>query len=159
MTEPGTPEKVAELVRDVTMAMLTFVDADGQLRSKPMATQDVDFSGDIWFIGERDSRKSRAIESDPRVNVAYAGKGSWVSVTGRAEVVDDVDRLGELWNTFTDAWLEGGPDNPNNVLIHVIGESAEYWDSPGGKVVRVANLVKAKATGKRYEGENEQVDL
>ncbi|MGN6414690.1 pyridoxamine 5'-phosphate oxidase family protein [Flexivirga sp.] len=159
MAQAGTPEKVAELVKDVKVAMLTFVDGDGALRSKPMATQDVDFSGDIWFIGERDSHKSRAIAANPRVNVAYAGSGSWVSVAGRAEVVDDVDRLKDLWNSFTDAWLEGGPDNPNNVLIHVSGDSAEYWDSPGGKVVQVANLVKAKATGQRYEGENEQVDL
>ncbi|MDE9365641.1 pyridoxamine 5'-phosphate oxidase family protein [Luteipulveratus sp. YIM 133132] len=159
MAEAGTPEKVAELVKDVKVAMLTFVDPSGRLMSKPMATQDVDFSGDIWFIGERDSHKSRAIQQDSRVNVAYAGRGTWVSVAGRAEVVDDVARLKDLWNTFTDAWLEGGPENPNNVLIHVAGESAEYWDSPGGKVVQVANLVKAKATGERYEGENEQVEL
>lgn len=159
MAEAGTPEKVAELVKDVKIAMLTFIDEDGTLHSKPMATQDVDFTGDIWFIGERDSRKSRAIMASPPVNVGYSGSGSWVSVAGNAEVVDDVARLKDLWNTFTDAWLEGGPENPNNVLIHVAAASAEYWDSPGGKVVQVANLVKAKATGQRYEGENEQVEL
>ena len=41
----------------------------------------------------------------------------------------------------------------------VDGTSAEYWDSPGSKVVQVANLVKAKVTGERYEGDNETVDL
>lgn len=82
-----------------------------------------------------------------------------MSVTGTARVVDDTAKLQELCDTFTDAWLEGGPDNPNNILIHVAADSAEYWDAPGSKVVQVANLVKAKVTGQRYEGENEQVDL
>ena len=139
--------------------MLTSVDADGRLVSKPMATQEVEFDGDVWFVAERDSHKVRNIEARPQVNVAYAGKGSWVSLSGRASVVDDQAKLKEFWNTFTDAWMEGGPDNPNNILIRVEADSAEYWDTPGSKVVQVANLVKAKVTGERYEGDNEQVDL
>ena len=45
------------------------------------------------------------------------------------------------------------------MLIKVDAHSAEYWDSPGSKVTQVANLVKAKLTGKRFEGDNETVDL
>jgi len=62
-------------------------------------------------------------------------------------------------NTFTDAWLEGGPENPNNILIRVEATGAEYWDAPGSKVTQLVNLVKAKTTGKRFEGDNEAVDL
>ena len=91
--------------------------------------------------------------------MAYAGRSSWVSLSGTASVVDDQARLAELWNTFTDAWMEGGPDNPNNVLVKVDADTAEYWDSPGSKVTQLVNLVKAKTTGKRFEGDNEKVDL
>jgi general stress protein 26 len=73
--------------------------------------------------------------------------------------VDDQAKLAELWDTFTDAWMEGGPENPNNILIRVQADSAEYWDTPGSKVTQVANLLKAKVTGKRFEGDNAQVDL
>lgn len=38
-------------------------------------------------------------------------------------------------------------------------ESAEYWSTPGGKVTQIANLVKAKATGERVEGDNQAVEL
>ena len=55
--------------------------------------------------------------------------------------------------------MEGGPENPDNILIHVEADSAEYWDTPGSKVTQVVNLVKAKVTGERFEGDNEQVDL
>ena len=75
-------------------------------------------------------------------------------------IVNDEAKLTELWDTFTGSWLEGGPENPENILIEVDAESAEYWDAPGGsKVVQLTNLVKAKLTGSRIEGDNEQVDL
>jgi general stress protein 26 len=151
--------KVRELVQKTRLAMLTSVDPDGRLVSMPMATQEVEFAGEIWFIAERESHKVRNITRNPQVNVAYSGNGSWVSVSGEAEVVDDAAKLAELWNTFTGAWLEGGPDNPNNILIHVSGTSAEYWDTPGSKVVQVANLVKAKVTGDTYDADNASVNL
>jgi general stress protein 26 len=152
-------EKVRDLVRSTRVAMLTSIGPDGALVSKPMATQDVEFDGDVWFIAERASEKVRNITANPRVNVSYAGRSSWVSLSGTAGVVDDPARLAELWNTFTDAWMEGGPDNPNNVLVKVDADTAEYWDSPGSKVTQLVNLVKAKTTGKRFEGDNEKVDL
>ena len=152
-------EKVHDLIRKTRIAMLTSSDADGRLVSKPMATQDVELDGDVWFIAERGSEKVRNVTARPQVNVAYAGSSSWVSLSGTAAVIEDPAKLAELWNTFTDAWMEGGPENPDNVLIKVDASSAEYWDGPGSKVTQVLNLVKSKVTGERFEGDNEQVDL
>lgn len=152
-------EKVRALIKDTRVAMLTTVDGEGRLVSTPMATQDVEPDGDLWFITERSSEKVANLAHEPRVNVAYSSSSSWVSVSGRAEVVDDVAKLEELWNTFTGAWLEGGPDNPENVLVRVTADTAEYWDAPGSKATQVINLVKAKVTGRRFEGDNETVDL
>ena len=163
MTETSTTDeqraKVHDLIKSTRIAMLTTVAPDGRLISKPMANQDVEFDGDVWFIAERDSVKVRNIQGNPQVNVAYASSDSWVSLSGTAAVVDDQAKLAGLWDTFTDAWMEGGPENPNNILIRIRADSAEYWDTPGSKVTQVANLVKAKVTGKRFEGDNEQVDL
>lgn len=158
-THDDRQSKVRDLIKDTRLAMLTTVAPDGRLVSKPMATQDVEFDGDVWFIAERDSVKVHNVEANAQVNVAYASSSSWVSLSGTAAVVDDHAKLQELWNTFTDAWMEGGPENPNNILIRVHADSAEYWDSPGSKVTQVANLVKAKVTGKRFEADNEVVDL
>ena len=158
-TDQDRTKKVRDLIKDTRIAMLVSTDPDGRLVSKPMATQDVEFDGDVWFISERVSEKVRNITNNPQVNVAYASRDSWVSLSGHASVVDDNDRLAELWNTFTGAWLDGGPENPNNVLIKVTAESAEYWDTPGSKVTQVANLIKAKVTGRTFDGDNETVDL
>ena len=153
-------QKVRDIIKGTRIAMLTHVDEDGRLVSKPMATQDVDFDGTVRFIAERASGQGTAIQKNPNVNVAYAGSGAWVSLSGSARIVNDTDKLRELWSSFTDSWLEGGPENPNNVLIEIDADTAEYWDSPGSsKVTQVANLIKAKVTGNTVEGENEVVDL
>ncbi|WP_168582942.1 pyridoxamine 5'-phosphate oxidase family protein [Gephyromycinifex aptenodytis] len=149
-----------EIMKDTRIAMLTHQDRQGRLVSHPMATQDVDFDGTAYFITERDSDKVADLQANPAVNVAYSGKGSWVSLSGTARIVDDVAKLTELWSSFTGAWMDGGPENPNNILIVVEADTAEYWDSPGNsKVTQVANLVKSRVSGERVEGENEVVDL
>ncbi|GAA2007475.1 MULTISPECIES: pyridoxamine 5'-phosphate oxidase family protein [Nocardioides] len=153
-------QRVVELLKDSKVAMLTYLDPSGKLLSKPMATQDVDFDGTLYFIAERGSDKVQALVADSRVNVSYSNNGSWVSVAGTASVVNDETKLKELWSSFTDSWLEGGPENPENVLVEVTPDSAEYWSAPGGStIISLTNLVKAKLTGSRIEGDNEQVDL
>ena len=159
MTDTQGAQKIAELIKGQGIAMLTHIDADGRLVSQPMATQDVDFDGDVWFIGERSSQKIADLQLNNKVNVAYTERGKWVSLAGTAEVVDDIEKLRENWDRFTDAWLEGGPENPNNILIHVAAESAEYWTAEGGPVTQVANLIKSRVTGDRIEGESGVVDL
>lgn len=155
-------KKVAELIKDVGIAMLTYAGSDGKLYSQPMATQDVEFDGDVLFIAHRDSRVAQTLsnQSDAEVNVAYAGDGSWVSVSGTGKIVDDNAQLKEMWDKFTDAWMDGGPEDPNNIVLQIQASSAEYWESPGGnKVTQLANLAKTVVTGDAVEGENERVDL
>lgn len=160
MSRSDEQQRVVELMRDSRIAMMTHLDDEGRLVSHPMATQDVDYDGTVRFIAERSSSKVKDLEAKPAVNVTYSNRGSWVSLSGNARVVNDVAKLTELWDTFTGAWMEGGPENPNNILIEIHPESAEYWDAPGGStVVQLVNLVKAKITGSRIEGDNAVVDL
>ena len=139
--------KVTELVRDVRIAMLTTVAPDGRLMSHPMATQDVDFDGTVRFVSERASHKVAHIEANPQVNVAYSSTGSWVSLSGTARIVSDPAVLAKYWDTFTDAWLEGGPENPNNIVIEVDATSGEYWDSPSRSLLQLYGYAKARLTG------------
>jgi len=151
--------KVAELIKDHRLAMLTTRDPFGTLMSRPMALQEVEFDGDLWFFAERGSRKVLHVGASPQVNVTVSGSGSWVSLTGEASVVEDVAKKRELWNAGAEAWLPQGPDDDSVVLIRVEGHSAEYWDTPG-RVATALSFAKAKMTGRRFSGgENERVDL
>lgn len=152
--------KVADLINDVRTCMLVSIDEAGKLVSRPMATQEVRFDGDVWFFAEADSPKVRNVRANANVNVGYAGSSSWVSLSGTAEIVRDPAKNEELWNAFAGVWFPDGPTDPNVVLIRVHAESAEYWDSPGGKVATAIALVRSKVNGERPDvGENETVDL
>ena len=152
--------KVAELIKGNRTAMLTTVDPDAMLISRPMALQEVEFDGDLWFFAERSSRKVRQIAGNPLVNATISSTSTWVSLTGTATVVEDHTRKQDLWNGVVEAWFPDGKDSPEVMLLKVEGESAEYWDTPGGRVASLISFAKAKVTGGRYSGgENEKVEL
>ena len=151
--------KLAELIAGIQVCMFTTTDADGRLMSRPMAVQEVEFDGDLWFFTREHGRKVDQIGREPRVNVALSSRSSWVSVSGRAEVVRDVEKARALWNTGISAWFPNGPDDPELVLVKVHADGAEYWDSPGAAIVSLMSFVKARVTGKPYHIEDEKVDL
>lgn len=155
-------EKLGELIEDINIAMLTTIEADGSLRSRPMATQQIEFDGDLWFFVGASSPKAQEIRGDPRVNISYAQPDDqrYVSVSGTAELVRDRRKIEQLWNPLYKAWFEKGLDDPDLALLKVRVEQAEYWDAPSSKFVALAGFVKAIATGKRAEiGENAKLDL
>jgi general stress protein 26 len=152
--------KVAELLTGQRIGMLTTTDAQGTLISRPMALQEVEFDGDLWFFAERTSRKVAHIGAAPQVNVTVGSGSTWVSLTGSARVVEDTAKKRELWNSAVEAWFPGGPDDDAVVLLAVDASSAEYWDTPGGRVATMLSFAKARITGQPYEGgENETVRL
>ena len=150
-TETGEITKLAELARGIRIAMLTTVDEEGHFVSCPMAQQEVEFDGDLWFFAERDSRVVHNVALDPHVGVTLTSNDTWISIDGEAEIVQDAAKAADLWNSWVEAWLPQGPDDPNVVLIKVTGHGAEYWDSPGGRVASIVSFAKAKITGKRYD--------
>lgn len=119
-------ETLRELIKDIDIAMLTTATEEG-LVSRPMKTQEVEFDGDLWFFTKKDTSKYDEILQNQDVNVAYVGK-SYVSVRGRAEIIDDLDKKKELWSKVYDKIMQTSYDDPNVILIKVTVEAAEYWD-------------------------------
>ena len=154
--------KLGELIKDIRIAMLTTMDDGGVHRSRPMATQQVEFDGDLWFFTGKTSPKMSEIRAEQNVNVSFANpdKNIFVSVSGVAEIVDDGAKAKELWSPAYKAWFPDGLDDPDLALLKVHVEQAEYWDSPGSAAVHLIGFVKAALTGERYSGgENEKIDL
>ena len=160
-TREESIEKLRSLIKDVRTAMLTTIDG-GVLRSRPMATQETEFNGDLWFFTSSETHKAEEIEKDSRANISYASPSdnSYVSVSGTAQLVNDKAKMEELWNPILKAWFPKGLDDPNIILLKVSVEQAEYWDSTSSTIVQVAGFLKALVTGERAEGgENEKINL
>ncbi|MCA1622935.1 MAG: pyridoxamine 5'-phosphate oxidase family protein [Acidobacteria bacterium] len=154
--------KLNDLINDIDFAMLTTVDTDGVLRSRPMQTQKAEFDGELWFFTSDKTHKVEEIERDNRVNASYAKPEDnvYVSVSGAASISKDRAKMEEFWNPILKAWFPKGLDDPNICLLKVDVEQAEYWDSPSSTLVQIVGFVKAIITGKRADGgENEKINL
>ena len=165
MSEPTRTDaarRLTDLIEGIDFCMLTTVGADGSLRSRPLSTQDAECDGTLWFFINDDSSKVGEIQRESHVNVSYANpsKQRYVSVSGRATLVRDREKMKQYWKPILKAWFPDGLDDPHLALLKVDAEKAEYWDSPSSVVMHVIGFVKAMATGKEYEpGENVKVNL
>jgi general stress protein 26 len=154
--------KLWSLIKDVQIGMLTTVEEDGTLRSRPMANQKVEFDGDLWFFTYADSAKVDEVQHDRHVNVSYANPDDqvYVSVSGKAQLVRDRKKMEELWNPLLKTWFPNGLEDPNIALLKVRVNQAEYWDAPSRAVVMLAGFVKSQLTGTPPSpGDNEKLDL
>ncbi len=155
--------KLYELIGDVKIAMMTTVDQDGMLHSRPMHNHEADENGDLWFFTQINSPKVTEISRDSEVNLAYSDpdKQHYVSVFGTAEIVRDKDRIVEKWSEPLRAWFPGGSDDPRIALIRVHPIKGEFWDGPSSTVLHLYGYVRAAVTGQPPSdlGEQEKVNL
>lgn len=142
-------DKLYKLVDSLKFAMLTTVESDGSLHSRPMYNQEADENGDFWFFTKLQSPKVEEISKDNQVNLAFANpdKQHYVSIAGKAEIVRDRSKIDEKWSEGLRTWFPGGRDDPQVALIRVHPIRGEYWDSPSSTIVHLYGYVKASLTG------------
>lgn len=138
-------KKLAELMKGFRFVMLTTADSDGALHSRPMATQDVDFDGDLWFFTGAHSPKVWEADRHHQVNVAFSNpeKNTYISASGTATLVRDKARIEELWKPIYKTFFPKGLEDPELALMKVTVEKAEYWDSPSTAIGRAFNFARA----------------
>lgn len=152
-----------DMIEEIKIGMLTTIDADGTLRSRPLQTVGVEDNGTLWFFTSQSSPKVAEAQSDAgRVNVSYAhpGKQDYVSVSGRATLVRDRERMREMYTKWVEVFFPKGLDDPDLALLRIDVDKAEYWDSPGTAIGRMYALAKGLAThDEKAVGENRKVTL
>ncbi|SBS71293.1 pyridoxamine 5'-phosphate oxidase family protein [uncultured Microbacterium sp.] len=141
-------ERVKTLVEDIDFTMLTTVDAQNRLVSRPMSTREMDDAGDIWFFTSEDTQKVDDVQRDHDVGLSYCdAKGMrYVSVAGRASVVHDRAKMEQLWSPSLDIWFADGIDTPGIALLKVTPLDTEFWEPAHGKLVMAAGMLKALVT-------------
>jgi general stress protein 26 len=161
-TDPHALAKLWDMIKEIEVAMMTTVDADGSLRSRPMWTQHTDFDGILWFFTRADAPKSSEVGRDHRVNLSYAqpNRQNYVSVSGTAELIRDRGQIAALWSESLTTWFPKGLKDPELALLRIRVERAEYWDAPSSAMVHAYGYVKAKLTGEPpHPGHQEKVKL
>ena len=150
---PRCIRQLRKLLEGVPVGMLTTHTGTGESHARPMLVHEIDESGWLWFVTDRDSRKACELSQNPNVTIAFqsAKRNRYISVQGTAVVVRDDVKLKELWNPTMRSWFPAGRRDPGIVLVAMRISRAEYWLVPRTRLARVAGMVKAVATGKRHE--------
>ncbi|GHA17007.1 general stress protein [Devosia pacifica] len=155
----SNPDKVWSLADDIGICMYITHDGDRH-RARPMSAAVRRDEDAIYFLTDVASAKTHQTEHDATVTLAFIDKSKhdYVSITGRAEVLNDREKIRELFNPFAKAWWESA-DDPEIRVIRVTPEDAEYWDGPGGPVATVKMLAAAATGGRPDMGDNEKVSM
>lgn len=160
MSENEGPNKIAELLKGASIAMLTTLSPEHKLISRPMAIQEAEFDGDLWFVFSEDSPKAQQIKDEAEVNVSFESKRTFVSLAGRGRIVRDRAKLEEYWSAGVDAWFPDGIDTPGVALLKVEAESAQYWEASGGPIKMAVEVLKSRGSDKKPDlGGSSKVDL
>ena len=118
--------KVAHMIIDsARCSVLVSVDEEGRPHAREMDPFDPDENMVIWFATNPNTRKVQQIRNNPNVAVFYYDtKGmSYVSINGKAELVNDPAEKERHWKTY---WKRYYPDRDKDmILIKVIPERME----------------------------------
>ncbi len=146
-------EKLKDLIDDADIAMLCTNLNNAPFSACPMATQQVDDDGTIWFFSTRDSDHNREIQTDSRVQLIYSSSEnmSFLSLYGKAQILYDRDKIDELWDPQVKVWFQQGKDDPNLSLLRITPEQGYYWDTKNGKMVSFLKQAASIVTGKTMD--------
>ena len=149
--------QLCKLIEPMSVAMLTTLDDDGRMESRPMSPLEMDDSGAIWFF--TDLRSSKA-EHLGVLNLGFTDSkdATYVSVSGRGELHAARADIERLWTEFARPWFPGGVESPHLGLLKVVPETAEYWDAPNSKMVRML-AIAASVVARRPIGMGEHATL
>ena len=153
--EAKARETFEEVVDHFDTAMLVTQSADNTLRSRPMRIAANDGSGWLTFVTSIESSVVEEILWDREVNVAMQSSSRFLSITGAAECTRDPALIADIWNTGWKVWFPGGPEDEDLVIVRLLPERGEYWDSSGMKGLKyLVEAGKALATGQKIEIED-----
>lgn len=149
--------QLSTLIETMSVAMLTTLDDHGRLESRPMSPLEMDDSGAIWFFTDLRSAKAEHLAV---LNLAFVDSKdqTYVSVSGRGELHTERADIERLWTEFARPWFPDGVDSPNLALLKAIPETAEYWDAPNSKMVRMLAMA-VSIVARKPVGTGEHVTL
>jgi general stress protein 26 len=127
------------IIDSASCRVFITVDENGKPYAREMSPFSPEENWVIWLGTSQGSRKTKQIQTNPNVVVYYyEPKGySYVSVAGKARLVNDSDKKAKYW---VDGWQRFYPDREKNyILIEVTPENLEVcsfkynilWDSSG----------------------------
>lgn len=156
MKQKGDIDRVWDIIEKVGVYMLT-TQFTGGLRARPLEARPDREAGLIFFVTDVHSPKEDEIASAPDVGIVFidADEKAYLSITGRASVLRDLEKTKAVWRKTDEVWWPDGPGSSDVSLLRIEPSTAELWDGPASAAVTAFEFVKARLTGQKPNlGEN-----
>jgi len=139
--------------RKSKLCWVTTVGVNGEPHARvvsPIPSTPQDDEWVVWFLTSKASRKASEIARDPRLTLGYQHEpdSAYVSLNGRAILVDDRAELSRRWNPGWNAVFPTGAQDLDAVFVKVEVEHIELWNlamkvtpAPFGKCAAVLQRV------------------
>src|SRR3977135_3971715 len=129
MSNKDSIDRVWEIIEKVGVCMLTTQFAAG-LRARPVEARPDRNAGLVLFVTDIRSAKEDEIEASPDVGLVFidASDKAYLSITGRACVIRDADKIKAAWRKTDEVWWPGGPGDPNVCLLRIEALTAAMWE-------------------------------
>src|SRR3982751_5572346 len=97
--------RVWDIIEKVGVCMLT-TRFRGGLRARPVEARPDRTAGLIWFVTDVRGLKDDEIEQSPDVGLVFIDQAAhaYLSVTAKAEVLEDRAKAREIWKKTDDMW-------------------------------------------------------
>jgi general stress protein 26 len=136
---------IAEKLKKIDFCMMSTKGSGQEISSRPMSNNgDVEYDGDNWFFSYRDTRKVADIGRAPGISLSFTeapsllGKpGMFISIEGKASLIDDKAQFQEHWTSELDRWFPDGVDTVGLTLIKVHADQIHYWDGEDNGTIKV----------------------
>jgi general stress protein 26 len=143
-------EKLRELLKNFPIAFMVTLTGD-HIQARPIGVvgDHAAFDGTLWFITDKRSRKVQAIESGAATSLLFQNdkEGAYLQLLGRASVIEDREKLKELYTTLQRTWFPKGLDDPDITLVRFDASEGNYWDSHDSLMRLAVAFAKSVVTG------------
>lgn len=146
-------EKMQEMLGDGNILMFASNLGNHPFEVSPMSTQKVEDNGEVWFFSAKNSDRNKFVQQDSRTQLIYSNSSDseYMSIYGDAEIVQNQEKVKELWTPFAKVWFQDGPEDLNLSLMKFTPKEGFYWDTKNGKMVSFAKMIVSLATGETMD--------
>lgn len=143
---------LAQRLKDQPVAMMSLLDAEGRMASRPLTAVQIDSQGQVWFMVSRKAMSHLFAQGAEPVNLSFANgqDSTYVSVAGLGQLHQDLSLKVKLWSMMARPWFSGA-DDPDLTLLCVTPQQVDIWDGPDNGAVRalamLASVVAAEPVG------------
>lgn len=156
-------EKLIQIVDKTDIGMFCTFGTDSDYpHSVPMSRQEVDESGNIWYLFSTDSTTHSNLTRNNKLSIyfSHVTDYTFLSLNGTGEISRDQERIDKYWNKMIETWFEKGKEDERIRVIKVTPSEAHYWDNKSNKLTTLIKMaVSAVSDTKLDIGREGSLDL